>query len=82
LKCRAAGLRFRIVRREIDEQADPSHPLALLSSRGEGPRNCRTAKKTDEIAPSHVALATATLAGSWRALIFSADQGCPEESIS
>jgi hypothetical protein len=75
-------LRFRIVRREIDEQADPSHSLALLRARRDRPRNRRATKKTDEIAPSHVALADCDASLVRGALIFSADRGCPEESIS
>ena len=59
LRCCVVGLPFRIVRRDIYEQADPPHPLALRRVCGERPRNCRTAKKEgpNRTAPSDVALA-------------------------
>jgi hypothetical protein len=40
-------LRFRIVRREIDEQADPPHPLGLLRARCERPRCRRTTEQCE-----------------------------------
>jgi hypothetical protein len=59
LKCRAAGLRFRIVRREIDEQADPPHPLALLSACSQRPDGRRAAEQHDKLTPLHVWMAPA-----------------------
>jgi hypothetical protein len=35
------------------EHADTPHPLRLLRTRGEGPRNRRAAKERDELAADH-----------------------------
>ena len=51
-KRRVTGPRVWIVRAGAREHADPSQPLALLRARCERPRS-RTAKKRDELAPSH-----------------------------
>jgi hypothetical protein len=53
LERRAAGLRFRIVRGEIYEEADPSHPPRLLRAERQGPRGRRTAEQPYELAASH-----------------------------
>jgi hypothetical protein len=46
---------LRIVRGQIHERADASHPIALLRARRERPRNRRAAKQCDELAASHIA---------------------------
>ena len=51
-KRRVTGPRVWIVRAAAREHADASQPLALLRARCERPRS-RTAKKRDELAPSH-----------------------------
>src|SRR5262249_10590800 len=48
-----AGLRLWVVGGQIHEQADATHPLALLRARRERPCCRRTAEKRDELAPSH-----------------------------
>src|SRR5215469_5237844 len=49
-RCKASG-GFRIVLRNIYQDADPSHALSLLRARRERPRR-RTAEQRDELAPS------------------------------
>ena len=48
-----AGLRFRIVRDQVREHADATHPLGLLRARRERPRSRRAAEERDELAPFH-----------------------------
>jgi hypothetical protein len=52
-KRRNAGLRFRVVRIDGHEHADPSHPLALLRAHRERPRR-RAAEQRDELAASQL----------------------------
>jgi hypothetical protein len=53
LEGRPAGLRFRVVRGEIYEEADPAHPLWLLRTDSERPRRRRAAEQRDETSPIH-----------------------------
>src|SRR6266478_5611078 len=48
-----AGLKYGIVRGRGLQHADAPHALALLRTRGEGPRNRRAADERDELAPLH-----------------------------
>jgi hypothetical protein len=53
-KYRYSTLQFRIALIDVLEHADPPHPFRLLRARRERPHDRRTAKKCDELAPSHV----------------------------
>jgi hypothetical protein len=48
---REAGLCYQVIRDRIYEHADAPHPLALLRTRDDRPRQRRTAKQRDELAP-------------------------------
>src|SRR5262245_21549805 len=45
-------LRFRIVRSEVREYADPPHPLRRLRPRRERPRGRRAAEQRNELTPA------------------------------
>src|SRR5262245_37653854 len=53
VKCRHAGLYFRIVGRHSREHAHATHTSALLRARHQRPCHRRTAKQRDELAPFH-----------------------------
>jgi hypothetical protein len=65
-----AGLRFRIVRGDCHEDADPTHPISLLRPRRERPRDRRAAEKRDELAAAAHSItssaATSNLSGTAR----------------
>jgi len=42
---------FRIIRRQMHENADPPHLVRLLRARRERPSCCRAAEQRDELAP-------------------------------
>src|SRR5262249_15523137 len=52
-ECRVSRLPICIVTGAAREHGNTSHPLALLCARGKRPPDRRTAKKCDELAPSH-----------------------------
>jgi hypothetical protein len=47
------GLRFCVLRRQVHEDANTPHTLALLRARYYGPRRRRAAEQRDELAPVH-----------------------------
>src|SRR5262245_20948460 len=53
VKCRHAGLYFRIVSRHSREHANATHTSALLRARHQRPCCRRAAEQRDELAPSH-----------------------------
>src|SRR5262245_26598469 len=71
-----AGLKFRIVRSRGQENADETHPLALLRVRSERPRR-RAAEQRDELPALHVWMAPAWQEIIWRAAQRSLAVMCP-----